>query len=245
MPYPFDVEHEYAAYVSKIRFVSSYCRLSPDEEIFFTSQVSIEQMSVDVINREKLLRASFALAFETNLAKKKPKPPSLVFAPTYPRLVELSADELAFREPLDVAQLNTDSAGVSAFLKKLTFGQYNRPERVTGPKAIEFFYKFFDDHKHPGFFLIYELLTGALNMQVLPQDTSREMGSCFLSILSGDNSPMSGVQSVILRIMEANAEYATSMPAFEDRRRLKLPKLTGLDIFQAHIKMAAGQLQTG
>ena len=84
-----------------------------------------------------------------------------------------------------------------------------------------------------------------MNMQVLPQDTSREMGSCFLSILSGDNSPMSGVQSVILRIMEANAEYATSMPAFEDRRRLKLPKLTGLDIFQAHIKMAAGQLQTG
>ena len=82
-------------------------------------------------------------------------------------------------------------------------------------------------------------------MQVLPQDTSREMGSCFLSIMPADQSHLSGLQSVILRIMEANAEFSTTMPAFEDRRRLKLPKLTGLDIFQAHIKLAAGQLQTG
>jgi len=242
MPYPFDVEEEYAAYVSKIRFVSSFCRLSPDEEIFFTTHCSLEQMHVDCINREKLLRASFNLTFE-NLGKKKPKPPAMSFAPDYPRVVDLNADSLALREPLDVNQLNTESATVSSFLKKLTFGQYNRPERQTGPKAIEFLYKFFDDHRHPGFFLIYELFTGALNMQVLPQDDPREMGSCLLYILTDDS--LSGLQNTILRIMETNSDFCKGMPAFEDRRRLKLPKLTGLDIFQAHIKVAAGHIQTG
>ena len=242
MPYPFDVEEEYAAYVSKIRFVSSFCRLSPDEEIFFTTHVALEQMHVDCINREKLLRASFNLTFE-NVNKKKPKPPAMSFSPDYPRVVDLDADSLVFREPLDVNQLNTESATVSSFLKKLTFGQYNRPERLTGPKAIEFLYKFFDDNRHPGFFLIYELFTGALNMQILPQDDPREMGSCLLYVLTDDS--LSGLQCTILRIMEANAEFCKGMPAFEDRRRLKLPKLTGLDIFQAHIKVAAGHIQTG
>ena len=39
--------------------------------------------------------------------------------------------------------------------------------------------------------------------------------------------------------METHPELAVQMPLFEDKRKLKLPSLAGLDIFQTHIKTVA------
>ena len=234
MPYQFAVDNELVGYVTKIRLVSSYCKLSPDEEIFLTAHVPMEEMGLNLCNRERLIRASFNLSFDTYSKKANNR----IFTAEYPRPVELSGESLSYTEPLDLNMLDTEKEKMSSFLKKLTFGQYNRPETVNGPQAIALLMKYFDNNTKPGFFLLYELLSGALPITVLPQDKSRDLGSILMSVLQDDN--VSGIQSVILRIMESHDDISLKMPPFEDRRKLKLPKLTGLDVFQAHVKVAAG-----
>lgn len=228
MPYQFEVDKELAGYVQKIRLVSSYCKLSPDEEIFLTAHVAMEDQHINLTNRERLIRASFSLTFDT-LSKKSS---SRIFTPEYPAPVVISG-ELLYGEPLDLNMLDTEKEKMSGFIKKLTFGQYSRPEPVTGPQAIALLMKYFDTSAKPGFFLLYELFTGALPIVVLQTDTSRDMASILMSVLNDDG--VSGIQSVILRILDCHQELSPKMPAFEDRRRMKLPKLTGLDIFQVHI----------
>ena len=238
MPYPFDLDQEYASYVHKIKLVSSYCRLSPDEEVFLTTHVSMEEMSIAVGNRDRLIRASFTLTFDT-VSKKSP---NRLFTAEYPTMQDPVPDKLLYNEPLDTNLLNTESDRVSQFLKKLVIGQYSRPEAFKGAKAIEFLVKIFNGEKDVGFFGIYELFTGTLMMQITSTDHSREIGSVLLYMLKNEHHQISGVQTVILRIMEAFPEFAVKMPPFEDRRKLKLPKLIGLDVFQAHVKVAAGHI---
>jgi hypothetical protein len=237
MPYQFDVEKELAGYVMKIKLVSSYCKLSPDEEIFLTAHVPMESQDLNLTNRERLIRASFNLSFDTYSKKASNR----IFTAEYPPVVDTPAEALIYSEPLDLNLLDTDKEKISGFQKKLTFGQYSRPETVTGSQAIALLMKYFDHSSKPGFFLLYELFTGALPIAVLPTDSSRDFGSVLLSVLNDEN--VSGIQSVILRIMECHKELSPKMPPFEDRRKLKLPKLTGLDIFQAHVKMAAAYMQ--
>ena len=236
MPYQFSVEKELLGYVTKIRLVSSYCKLTPDEEIFLTAHVPMEDMGINLGNRERLIRASFNLSFESDSKKGTNR----VFTAEYPKPTDTNTD-LSYTEPLDLNLLDTERDKTN-YLKKLSFGQYSRPESVTGTPAVALLMKYFDNNTKPGFFLLYELFTGALNITILPQDKPRDLGSILMSVLPDDN--VSGVQSVILRIMESDNDLATKMPAFEDRRKLKLPKLTGLDIFQAHVKVAAGFVQT-
>ncbi len=58
------------------------------------------------------------------------------------------------------------------------------------------------------------------------------------------DSFVSGLQRVILHVMELHPELAAKMPVFEDKRKLKLPSLAGLDVFQTHIKAVAGFIKT-
>jgi hypothetical protein len=238
MPYQFSVESELVGYVSRIRLISSYCKLSPDEEIFLTAHVPMENQALNLTNRERLIRASFNLSFDAYSKKASDR----VFTAEYPRAVDLSAESLSYAEPLDLSLLDIEKEKMSSFLKKLTFGQYTRPDPVNGPQAIALLMKFFDNNSKPGFFLLYELFTGALPIVILREDKSRDLASVLMSILNDDG--VSGIQSVILRIMESHNDLSSKMPPFEDRRKLKLPKLTGLDIFQAHVKVAAGFVQS-
>ena len=238
MPYQFNVESELVGYVTKIRLVSSYCKLSPDEEIFLTAHVPMENQGLNMTNRERLIRTSFTLTFDTYSKKTSDR----VFTAEYPRPIDLNAEALCYAEPLDLSLLDLDKEKSSGIFKKLTIGQYARPEVVNGPQAIAMLMKFFDNNSKPGFFLLYELFTGALPITVLPQDKSRDLASVLMCILNDDG--VSGIQSVILRVMECHEDLAPRMPPFEDRRKLKLPKLTGLDVFQAHVKVAAGFVQT-
>ena len=238
MPYQFNVETELVGYVSKIRLVSSYCKLSPDEEIFLTAHVPMENQSLNLTNRERLIRASFNLSFDTYSKKASDR----IFTAEYPKALDLNAEALSYSEPLDLSLLDVEKEKMTGFLKKLTFGQYSRPDVISGSQAIALLMKFFDSNSKPGFFLLYELFTGALPIVILPSDKSRDLASVLMAVLNDDS--MSGIQSVILRIMESHNDLSPKMPPFEDRRKLKLPKLTGLDVFQAHVKIAAGFVQS-
>jgi hypothetical protein len=124
-------------------------------------------------------------------------------------------------------------------LGKLTLSSYKKPEPLAGPDAISFILNLIRDERgHLGFFFIYELMTNTLSMSIIPGDSSHSVGSVLLHFLSDDL--ISGLLGSILRVMESHVELCSQFPVFEDNRRLKINlSLTGLDIFQTHVKNAA------
>jgi hypothetical protein len=124
-------------------------------------------------------------------------------------------------------------------LKKLSFSSYTRPESAIGAPVVKTILKMVNNC--PSFLLLYELLANQASLVVLPGDEPCDLGT-FLFYLVG-NENISGVQNLILKVMCAYPAIANQMPAFEDKRRLKLPKFTGLDVYQAHLKSAASFIQ--
>ena len=230
MPYQFNVETELVGYVSKIRLISSYCKLSPDEEIFVINSIPAEQRSPHIVNRERIIRASFNLSFESTTVKLVNRK----FAPVYPKL---APPILTAQVPVDLESLDTSKPTFKGILSKLAIVRYSRPESLTGPSAITYITAVLDEEKNLGFFFLYELMTEALVLRILPDDPSHNIGSVFLRLLP--ESYISGVQGAILRVVETHPELTSKMPVFEDKRKLKLPSLAGLDVFQTHIKAAA------
>jgi hypothetical protein len=101
-----------------------------------------------------------------------------------------------------------------------------------------------------GFFFLYELMNGTLNVKILPDDNGHDIGSALCRILNDETlasaQGMTGqVQAYsVIRVMVEHRKISESMPHFEDKRKLKLPSLAGLDIFQSHIKNAAGFIKS-
>jgi hypothetical protein len=80
MNYEFNVEEEMQAYNRKIKLVSANCRLSPDEEIFILSQINVVNKTIQMTNRERIIKASFDLTFNEITQKSVNRS----FAPMYP-----------------------------------------------------------------------------------------------------------------------------------------------------------------
>lgn len=235
MPFQFNAEEEYYEYVTKLRFISAACRLSPQEESFVLSRLpanSDVRRILPVMNRENIIKVTFDLGPG---AASSPDP-RRTFTAAYPLVHELkdcNADKI------DVALLDTDQPSALAFLKKLVSSSYTKPETSWGPPVIKQVLKF--SEKSASFLLLYELLANQVQLQVIQSDTPYDLG-VFLFYFTG-NDGISGVQNLILKIMSFYPTIATMMPTFEDKRRLKLPKFTGLDPYQAHIKSAAAYIQ--
>jgi hypothetical protein len=235
MPYQFSVETELADYVSRIRLVSSYCRLSPDEEMFIINHVPPEFRNAHIINRERIIRASFHLTFDASAVKLYNRK----FAPVYPKLAVNQASNL---QAVDMDSLDANKPNFKTLLSKLSIARYSRPESLTGPSAILYLIAVLEEEKNLGFFFLYEVLTEALVLRILPDDPSHNIGSVLLRVLP--EHYVSGMQGAILRVVESHPEISSKMPVFEDKRKLKLPSLAGLDVFQTHIKAAATAVTT-
>jgi hypothetical protein len=81
-----------------------------------------------------------------------------------------------------------------------------------------------------------------LPLSIIPDtDKPSSLGAILFHILP--DSYISGVQRVILQIMETHQEMAQKMPVFEDKRRLKIPTFAGLDVFQSHIRAACAHIK--
>ena len=57
------------------------------------------------------------------------------------------------------------------------------------------------------------------------------------------NESATGLQFTLLKIMFSHPTMAAKMPTFEDKRRLKLPTFSGLDVFQSHVKNVANYVK--
>ena len=230
MPYPFNVEEDLFQYIKYYRLVSSACRLTPDEEAFIMSNVpeNSKFRTHIFLNRERILKASFDLTFDKFTPRSKVK----TFTPFYPDPVPVAPYN---PEPFDLELLDCDKPNFKNLIQKLAYVKYHKPEATTGPEAIKFLLKVFDFQKNLGFFVIYNLMTKNLPICIIPDlESPHSVGTVMLRVLP-DNF-ITGLQRVILRILEENPTPAEKMPGFEDTRKYKLPTLAGLDIFQSHIK---------
>ena len=230
MPLKHNVEEDMLAYLTNFRILSAFCRLSTEEEIFIMSQIGQKSASrtLHMINREKLLKASFDLTFD----KFTPKLPTRNFTPTYPK-----PPDVANFDPVDLEELDANKKDFKTMLSKLQIVKYSRPEGISGPDAIKLVNAILDEERSLGFFYFYELYTNSLPISIIPDDTPHGVGSVLLRFLP--DQQMTGIQGSILRVMESHPGLAAGMPVFEDKRKLKLPTIAGLDIFQTHIKNAA------
>ena len=233
-----NVEQDYVEYINNFKLVSSYCRLTVEEEIFILGQIpsNSPHRSLHMNNREKLIRASFDLSFE----KFTPKLPTRSFTATYPPPMQSNNDY----NPIDLGLIEAGSANLRSMLSKLAIVKYARPDQaaIHGPDAIRFLGDAIDAQQDMGFFYLYEMLTGHVNIAIIPDEAPHKMGSVLLRFLPG--APQDDVQGVILRIMESHPEISKKMPEFTDTRRFKMPTIAGLDVFQSHIKRACETLRS-
>ncbi|CAM9179352.1 unnamed protein product, partial [Ectocarpus fasciculatus] len=249
MPYPFDLRRELKGYIAKRRAISAHCRLEPEEEAYILFSAN-DPNDMNLVNRERLVKATFDL----NLNKSSVRSPGNAFTFVYPTQV---TQKILFDDAIDLDLLDTTKAQFKTWIGKLSVVKYQKPEDVTGIEAIRFLMEVTElglDLRGKlgglGFFFLYELLNGSLNITVIPDDTPHSIGSALLRIL--ENDAVSAAQGVtgqtqqfsILRIMAEHPDICSQMPVFEDKRKLKLPSLAGLDIFQTHVKNAATFLRS-
>jgi hypothetical protein len=234
MKFQFNHSDEMLAYINKHKLVSSACRLSPEEEIFVLSRIPVDFKNryLHMVNRERLINASFQLSTESAAE------PNGKFCPVYPPVFEITD---FVNQPVDFDTLDTSKASFKNFLSKLAIVKYNKTESLTGPAAITYLSQVLDDDKNVGFFYIYDLFTNSSVVTIIPDDKAHGVGAILLRFLPNDF--IVGVQNTVLRIMESHPELCAKMPVFEDKRKLKLPTIAGLDIFQSHIKACAAFLK--
>jgi hypothetical protein len=237
MPFPFNVETDVKQYVDNYDLLSSECRLTPDHETFVLSKISsdVSSKSPTMINRERLMKVCFELSFQQSVSHLSAKS----FSPEY---VPYTRPEPYHVEQFDLDLLDVDKPTYKNMLQKLQYVKYSRPENMSGPECLSFLLKVFSQEKNLGFFFLYELMMNGLQITIIPDsDKPRDIGSVLLHVLP--ESYVFGVQRVILEVMETHPELVSQMPVFEDKRRLKIPTLAGLDVFQSHIKAVSSFLK--
>jgi hypothetical protein len=210
MPYPFKLEEEAAAYTSQIDMVSAQCRLDPEEEAFVLqralragpSRGTTPSLILNMTNRERLLRSAFRLSFDS--AAGNDQPPPFSFSPMYPRVPEPPVNL-----PVDIESFDTNQSVFKAFLSRFTLVKYSRPEPTSGVAALDLLNKLLDGGRSPGFFYLYDLLTNAAAVHILPEEKSFGLGAVLLRFLPEDQ--LAGVQASILRVMEAHPHLAEKM----------------------------------
>ena len=235
MPYPFNIERELMCYIAKFKLVSAQCRLTYEEEAFIMGRVpqsSNTRKSALFINRDRLIKAAFDLTFE----RFAPKLPSKGFAPTYPSFPEQK--DYIYESPANLDMLDPSKQTFKSAISKVAGHVYTRPEgNCSGAVAIQYILSILEGGKFPGYVFIFELLNQALPITILSGDEPHSVGCALLRFLPKES--YSGLEGVMLRVMAHHPELAVQMPKFEDKRKLRLPTLSGLDIYQQHMKSCA------
>ena len=128
-----NVAEDMLEYITNFSLVSSYCRLTTEEEIFILGHIPNNSpfRTLHMNNREKLIRASFDLSFD----KFTPKLPTRSFTATYPPAPTSTTTYM----PVDLTLIEQGSTNLKSMLSKLNIVKYTRPDNpaINGPQAIQ------------------------------------------------------------------------------------------------------------
>ena len=213
MACPWDVGAELRGYLSKAQHVSPACRLSPDEEALLYQEHKATlptkgNDAVDVLNRRAVLKAIRAGEAEAPLALPKP-------------LVPPSFDAVADGSCLD----SGDGLGslLEAAQRKGAAAFYSRAAEGTGAEVASIVHEALEGGAltlggSRGFFFLYELMSGSLQLQLLPSelgDSPHSLACVLLRMLPQHETSSRGLLQSILRTMAANRAVAAALPPYE------------------------------
>lgn len=254
MHFPFDYRAEMLNYLTRLTCISSQCRLTHEEEAFILARIEekgIEDENTWIFkNRKSLIQGSFNLFLESF----SPKAENNCFAMSYPVLSSqnVNGSNMLIDEPVNLEVLDTSKPQFKAWISKFSVLKYQKPEgNMIGISAINFLMHMLlgegidlKGKNSLGFFFLYELMNNTLQIRILAEDTNHNIGSILLRILTDDAISALPQSYALLRIMAEHPNLAILMPPFEDKRMLRLPSISGLDIFQSHVKNVATFIKT-
>jgi len=218
-PTQWNVANELSMYISKLRNVSTVCRLTIQEEYNLLSTVSGDYK---LINRKRYLELVM-----NGLD-------SMVI--TYPSvrggLLEKEFDSIVDKAAVDVS-------APTAFLSSFTVLSYKQPGPLKGPQAVAALHKYAEagiglhgTRDDLGFLFLYELLTASLPIQILPTDDPYNLGCMFIRYLNDRELYDTGLLMSTLRILQRNYALAhdPQVPKLQPQKSLVSVKFKGLGI---------------
>mmetsp|Transcript_39763 Transcript_39763/g.98280 ORF Transcript_39763/g.98280 Transcript_39763/m.98280 type:complete len:3869 (-) Transcript_39763:305-11911(-) len=233
--FPWPSAADLEPYVIQHSVVSAACRLSPHEEQRLLEAYMAERdgaKPAEMENRLALLRALTAGATAAHASKSfsiRVRPPPM---PEHGATVASAFDLLA-----DRTCMLTEKGSWASSWGTLS---YTRPEGefIEGTPALIAMKGWLRNgleigggRDGLGFLFLYELMTGSLNLRVLPTDTPFQWGAALLRMLPAETTQKDGMLMSILRVLANNPQLAAAMPKFEDTRKFKISTIfRGQDI---------------
>ena len=227
-----DVAEQLSLYLTKLSFVPASCQLSaPDELLLLRAYgAASAEAQARVAFLDAALDAALAQEMAQQAAAHNPfassaaVPPAPQLSPQYPPRPPVHDFDVA----LEPSALLLQPEALATWQKKLTSLSYSRPDEVSGLNALKLLNDWVSavriDADSKGFWLLYELLSGSLNLKILLDDSPHALGSLLLRLAH----PSHGEElRPILRLMESNRAFANEMPKFEDTRSKGLKLFKG------------------
>ena len=207
MKCPWSVEEEMSHYIEKHPYVSSACRLTPDEELLLLGLCRPSRgnnLAIKLFNRRKYLSSIVDLERLSNVKTMSVK----IIDAKPPKIINFDG------EPDKTVLDNHKNTMITS---KLFGAGYSRPEDdqvgFGGLKALEFLNNALTSgvqitSGHYGFPLLYDLLVGTVQFKLHPSDDTHNWGRLFLRLIPhNDYAPKSSEMSV-LRILAENRTIA-------------------------------------
>ena len=230
MPTPWNESEQLALYLAKLPFIPASCQLSAPDELMLLRAHGDDPKSAPKRGSASELRARIAFldaaidATRASEAAAQASNPWAESAPAQPQLTAIYPQRPPYADfdgPLEPAPLLLQPEALAAWQKKLTSMSYSRPEEVSGLGALKALSDWVNgsikiDSDSRGFWFLYELLTGTINVRILLDDQPHVLGSLLLRLAArGHGDEL----HPILRLMECSKAFAAEMPKFEDTRK--------------------------
>ena len=218
-----DVGKQLALYLAKLAFIPAACQLAAPDELTLLREhgASLPETRARVAFLDAALDAALAQEAAEHMAANNPfasaGPPAPTLAASYPPRPKY----VEFDGPIDPTAALMAPEALAGWQKKLGSISYSRPDEVSGLAALKLLSEWMRpdtikvDADGKGFWFIYELLTNAINVKILMDDSSFCLGGLLLRLAAKGH----GEELLpILRLMEANQAFANEMPKFKDNR---------------------------
>ena len=193
LTYPWSIGEELTWYIRKHAAVSSYCRLSYEDED--TLLAFCPDSRIEIRNRRSLLSALLNGAVSAKLEQ-----------PERPKV------ESEFDSVVDQSCFDPLADGI---FKKLKSVSYGCPDDTSGSMTIGLLVQWLGNGlrikggtDNLGFLFFYELMTETLGLKILPSDRSHDLGSFLIRFLRPKEFMNRDANMSILRVLSYNPSLA-------------------------------------
>jgi hypothetical protein len=212
MPIPWNDAEEYSKYVCCANLISADCRLQLSEEDYFMSRSNLSDQRLQ--NRRSILSAwkNRAPSFESICS-------NCSYSATFDDIMDSTWVDMSLREvslasgtsAISFSSFIPPPAGFGCgslrFINKLIDNKLlgftgGRATGLTGPSSLN------------GFVLCYELLTNNLNLKILKDDNSQNLGCFLVRMLPRSEITNKGFLCSVLRSVVLNPDIADVLPGY-------------------------------